>query len=161
MSKVAVVQSLIWCHCQKKKSWRPFLWKGFSTTTAKPSLQTDEFEKLVLYLFACICYDADSGSGPYYDEFSFLATLMFANVRLCRYESEWKVGLTTLFAHVEFVSWTWVTSLTERLCGVIFKRWEKSSRPNWRQCQQAFDWCYIGHCQWKIRGGMLKVLISI
>lgn len=85
----------LWCQCQKKKSWRLLLWTGFSTTTAKPSLQTDEFEKLILYLFAHICYDADSGSGPSYDEFYFLTALMFANVRLHRYGTEWKVGLTT------------------------------------------------------------------
>lgn len=60
--------------------------------TAKPSLQTDQFEKLILYVFACICCDVDTGSGLSYDEFAFVAMLMFANFRLHRYGNEWKVG---------------------------------------------------------------------
>lgn len=63
------------CFGRKKRSWRLLLRTGVSTTATKPSPQTYLFEKEILCVFACICYNADTGPGLFYDEFLFVATL--------------------------------------------------------------------------------------
>lgn len=50
------------------------------------------FEEMVLCVFACICYNADTGLGLFCHELLFVAPLTSASFRLRGCGSEWKVG---------------------------------------------------------------------